>query len=261
VLIDAILFNGEWDILDIRLGELCQVVGKFVIVESAEYHGSNRKKEPRVYGYDCPGLDIHYVYLDHLEPPFAPETSWLRENYHRNAIWHEVMKLDPGWNDVLMLSDADEIPSASGLAGRAFETTRLYGTCQDMFYYNVNNYTGEWHGTVMGTIEAFSRNGSLQDARNKRDEFERIPDCGWHFSYFGGLERIRHKAENFAHANEPICTELKQRPDEEVLKDIAEGRDLYHRPGQQSEKRSSCDPRLPRYFLENRERFRNLWTT
>jgi hypothetical protein len=254
VLIDAIMYNGESDILEIRIAELSPIVDAFVIVESLEYHGSDRKKEnpPPVTG-----PKIHYTCLDHLEPAFSRETCWLRENYHRRCLMPHVAEVASSSLDILMMSDCDEIPRAIRVA---CSPDTLLACDQDMFYYNVNNYTGPWHGTIIGTIEEFGKVGGLQAARNMRDALPIIHDCGWHFSYFGGLERIRHKTKNFAHGPEDICKLFQYQPDEEVLKDIAEGRDLYHRPGPLFEKRSSDDLRLPKYFLANKERF-PLWTT
>jgi beta-1,4-mannosyl-glycoprotein beta-1,4-N-acetylglucosaminyltransferase len=260
MLIDAFLYNGERDILDLRINELKDVVDKFVIVESLEHHGSyNRKLLPSVFVGDGAGNKIHYVCLDHLEPAFDGTNSWARENYHRNAImWHvaEVAKSDM---DVVMLSDCDEVPRAERV-GPIYPgyTDKLYGTCQDFFYYNVNTYGGEWHGTVLGSWKWFLE-GTFQDARNQRDSLPLIPDCGWHFSYFGGIDRIRNKTRNFAHAHEDICKILESRTDTEMLSDIKAGRDLYHRD-MSFVWRDSDDYRLPKYFLENRERF-PLWTT
>jgi beta-1,4-mannosyl-glycoprotein beta-1,4-N-acetylglucosaminyltransferase len=260
MLIDSFLYNGERDILDLRINELKDVVDKFVIVESLEHHGSyNRKLLPSVFVGDGAGNKIHYVCLDHLEPAFDGTNSWARENYHRNKIMDAVAELNPSMQDFLMLSDCDEIPRASELIGRAFEISTLYAAAQDFFYYNVNTYGGEWHGTVMGIMSAFVANGMFQEARNKRDGLPVIPNCGWHFSYFGGVDRIREKTRNFAHAHEDICKILESRTDTEITQDIKAGRDLYHRD-MSFVWRDSDDYRLPKYFLENRERF-PLWTT
>jgi beta-1,4-mannosyl-glycoprotein beta-1,4-N-acetylglucosaminyltransferase len=259
VLIDAFLYNGERDILDLRINELKDVVDKFVIVESLEHHGSyNRKLLPSVFVGDGAENKIHYVCLDHLEPAFDGTNSWARENYHRNAITSHAIEVSNSARDILMLSDADEIPRAESLRC-VNRSDWLFALSQDFFYYNVNTYGGKWHGTVIGQINIFLANGSLQDARNKRDALPLIHEAGWHFSYFGGIDRIRQKTRNFAHAHEDICKILESRTDTEVLADIKAGRDLYHRD-MSFVWRDSNDYRLPKYFIENRERF-PLWTT
>ena len=48
--IDAFLFSGELDILEIRLNELDSVVDHFVIVESCEPHGAARSETADIFG-------------------------------------------------------------------------------------------------------------------------------------------------------------------------------------------------------------------
>jgi hypothetical protein len=256
MLIDAFLYDGEVDILNLRIEELSPVVDKFVIVESLERHGSpNRKLLPSILvGYGA-GDKIHYVCLDHLEPAFDGTNSWARENYHRNCLMRHIVEASGSSRDVLMLSDADEIPRAESLTGLSCDREQLHGTAQDFFYYNVNTYGGEWHGTVIGTIDAFYHAGGLQAARNKRDGLGIIPNCGWHFSWAGGLNRVLSKVKNFAHAHEDSSKSIARSPVEDIAKDLLSGIDIYHRPEMKFEHRSSDDPRLPRYFLENKERF------
>jgi beta-1,4-mannosyl-glycoprotein beta-1,4-N-acetylglucosaminyltransferase len=167
----------------------------------------------------------------------------------------EIMDVSKSPLDIAMISDCDEIPRASALKDFEGAPSEICGTQQDMFYYTVNNYVGEWHGTMIGSVQQIKDIGGPQAMRNRRDQLPRVPNCGWHFSYFGGLDRIRKKTENFAHANEDPCQILKYRPDEELVKDIKERRDLYHRPEEMRPRRMTNDQRLPKYFLDNVDRF------
>ena len=251
MLVDAFLFNGEMDILNLRLHELEDVVDYFVIVESREYHGSGRSKPLR--GSLLRNLPkVEYALVPHLEPPFKDsDSAWARENFHRNSILPYVLNLNPRRDDLLMLSDADEIPRASAVLKwvMGHSTLQLYAAAQDFFYYNVNNYIGEWHGTVMGTMEAFAKNGTLQDARMKRDGLPVIENCGWHASYFSGLKRVKQKLANFAHACEDSAKQVLRKTDEQLVADMLAGRDIFDRPGMMRlEHRSSNDPRLPKFL-------------
>jgi len=151
----------------------------------------------------------------------------------------------------------DEIPRASTLAGilPGFTSTKLCALNQDFFYYNVNNYIGDWNGPVMGTLDTFTREGGPQKIRNRRDSVDRVHNGGWHFSYFGGLERIKTKVRNFAHRFDPQCQDMLNRSDEEIQQDIKARNDLFHRPATKHPRRESNDPRLPKYYLENIDRF------
>jgi beta-1,4-mannosyl-glycoprotein beta-1,4-N-acetylglucosaminyltransferase len=261
MLIDAFMFAWELDILEIRLNELNPVVDKFVIVESLEMHGSANTKTPVLANNWCIAAPfeskIEYVIVDKLEPSFGEGTSWLRENYHRNCLLAPIKEVSSP-DDIVMISDCDEIPRASTIQRNLpILSSALFGTRQDLFYYNVNNFVDEWHGTVIGPVKTIEAIGP-QAARNKRDSLPFLDNAGWHFSYFGGIDRIRTKTKNFAHAPEPICKDLSSRSDAEVLQDVSSGIDLYRRSNDKMTHRESNDSRLPKYYLDNINRFKHF---
>lgn len=255
------MFFDELDVLQIRLNELDSVVDQFVIIESLETHGSKNSK-PAILRENWGVVKqfekkIKYILLEHLQPPFeGKDSSWPRENFQRLALTASIREVAHS-GDTVMLSDCDEIPRASAIP---IDSARLQVMAQDLFYYNVNTYGGEWHGTVVGPLEEFFQCGGLQEARNRRDHLPIVANGGWHFSYFGNLVKIRTKVANFAHASDYICTEFMRRSDEEAQADIQVGGDLYRRDGVSFSHRRSDDPSLPMHFLANRERFRHLWT-
>jgi beta-1,4-mannosyl-glycoprotein beta-1,4-N-acetylglucosaminyltransferase len=268
MLIDAFLYAWELDILEIRLHELSSVVDKFVIVESKEMHGSDNKKEFSLKDnwHIIKPFDhkIEYVLLDKLEPPFGGSDGWARENYHRNSLMAPILKVSTSPEDLVMISDVDEIPRAlemkfyKHVQETGYRNNDLIALKQDLFYYNVNTYNGFWNGTVVGPVSKIQEVGGPQSARNMRDSVKSIEEAGWHFSYFGGLDRIKTKVENFVHASDPPCKEFRNRSDAEALEDIKGGRDIYRRNDMVFSKRESDDPRLPAYFLNNREKFKHL---
>jgi len=264
MIIDAIIFNNELDILDVRLHELDPVVDKFVIVESLKYHGSNRTKASN---FRChldvfrPFLSkIEYVLLDRLDPFHAgPNDSWPRENFHRNAIVLGLESYNLSDNDVVLISDCDEIPRAS-MVLQYIEEMRYAprSFTQDLFYYDVNNYLGPWHGTV-GAPYRDVKSLTPQGLRNRRDSWPVIANGGWHFSYFGGLDRIKAKLENFAHACEDSARLARHWLEcgEVPITELLDGGDLFRRPETgRKERRSHDDPRLPAWLREHISEFR-----
>ena len=129
----------------------------------------------------------------------------------------------------------------------------------DFFYYNVNSYVGKWPwGTTVGPMSEYEKCGGSHQARsNGYHETKRvIADAGWHFSYFGGPDKIREKVKSFSHSQDQIAKDFFSRTDADLKADIKDRRDLYRRPEMnQFEHRSAGDPRLPKYFLENRDKF------
>lgn len=259
MIIDACMYAGELDVLLVRLHELGSVVDKFVIVEALEHHGSNRPRTatlaenwPRIKELES---RIKYVVIPKLLPPHqGPDDSWPRENFHRNALLAPIVEvaqneLGKDWmNATVLVSDCDEIPRAATLR---YGYTVCYALNQDFFYYDVTNYLGTWNGTVVTPLSRMVEAGNVQSFRNARDIWPRIYNAGWHFSMFGGLPRIKHKLANFAHACEDSSKLVLCRADEDLLADIAAGRDIYHRPGEgQKELRDSHDARLPFWLPE-----------
>jgi len=266
VLIDAIIFSNEVDILELRLHELNPVVDRFLIVESLESHGSSSRKSSPVlhdnWKVVVPFLEkIRYAVLDRLEPEFnGPSTPWPRENFHRNALMPLILAACPSKWDTVMISDCDEIPRAATLRARAGELrTGLHALSQEFFFYDINNNVGKWNGTVVGTLKDIEAAGGPQAVRNRRDSMPVIENAGWHFSYFGGVPRILSKVSNFAHACEDSARQVAGRSSSEIEVDVLSGTDIYHRPGGDRKARwDSSDLRLPTHFLNNPGRFRHF---
>jgi len=264
VLIDAFTFNNELELLEIRLNELDSIVDRFVIVESMESHGSSYRKPAAVLSENWnvvrPFLNkIVYLVLANLMPPLEnTDCIWPRENFHRNALMPEILGVSTSPNDIVMISDCDEIPRAKTVWEHLGKFQHgLHALNQDFFYYDVNNNVGKWNGTVVGTVAAIQNAGGPQAVRLKRDSVPSIPNAGWHLSYFGSLENIRSKVANFAHSNDTTSKEFLVRDNKEIVSDILSGKDLFHRGSEgRRDYWQSNDPRLPVHFLNNQEKYK-----
>lgn len=258
MIIDAFMFFDEMDLLEIRLNELDCVVDKFVIVDSLQMHGSTNTK-PSILRENWERVEpfwgkIKHVTLECLQPPYDGKNSWPRENFQRNALLAPSIEVSSSLDEILMVSDCDEIP-------RAFSVLQAVpklpaGMCrfkQDFFYYNVNHHIGDWDGTVIGTIAQFQRRGGTQATRF--GPYQLILNGGWHFSYFGDIKHMRTKVENFAHSQDSYCREFLARSDKEVFDDITSWKDLFRRD-QPTTWRDTDDSRLPTYFRANVEKYK-----
>jgi beta-1,4-mannosyl-glycoprotein beta-1,4-N-acetylglucosaminyltransferase len=257
MIIDACMFGWENDILEIRLNELRPIVDKFVIVEALEYHGSCNIKPRSLNHKRFKDFDIEYVLLPQLEPEYTDSASgWKRENFHRNSLMDAVLKVSSSPNDIVIISDCDEIPRMTAIRDNLDKLQKgIHQLSLDMYFYKVNNFNGKWARSSAGTLRDFQRAGGFQVLRDKPSA-QTIPDAGWHFSYFGSPERIRTKVSNFAHSSDSICTTLLSQDD--IAARVATGKDLYQ--DRMLEKRSTNDPRLPEYFRNNLDRFPEFWS-
>lgn len=110
---DCFPFWKELDILEIRLNELNEIVDKFVIVESEWSHSGDKKP---LYLRD--NLQKFKKFRDKIvlisDYRFKKtESPMQRENYQRNLINKGLKISGARKQDLIILSDCDEIPRAS----------------------------------------------------------------------------------------------------------------------------------------------------
>jgi beta-1,4-mannosyl-glycoprotein beta-1,4-N-acetylglucosaminyltransferase len=239
-IIDCFTFFNELDLLEFRLKLLDPFVDHFVIAESNLTHAG--KEKPYYYRDNAQRFaawknKILYLPLqqdaqgllfetkDHYDPAAA---SWKLENEQRNALRAAI---DLGSReDLFMVGDLDEIPDPVKL--RSLSHLSKPATCSQLFHYyfmNCQNMGEErwWKGTILARGGDFQEY-SPQELRDKRHDWPAIKKAGWHFSYLGGLEKIRQKIHSFAHTE---FNRAEYTNDENILRAMKEGKDLFNRPG------------------------------
>jgi len=230
-IIDAFTFYNELDMLEIRLSELHDVVDFFVLVEATEtfqgatkpLHYDQNKERFRKYSDK-----IVHVACDSLGKLSG---SWEKEYEQRNCILRGLSRLDLEDDDVVFVSDADEIPDkravrqiAASLSKRE-EPGGVYALPQDFYYYNPEMLVDEeWslaRAATHGTVLRHSPQGLRMASCKKWPE-----KAGWHLSYFGSPEFIQNKIKNFAHTefNHEGVTDINK-----IKKRLSGGRDVLGR--------------------------------
>ena len=112
--IDCFMYFDEDHLLEIRLNTLYNFVEKFVIVEANLDHAGNiREPQFDIKKFSKFKNKIQYILIKDLpthnnfyKKNWGP--SWRRENLQRNALSMGYDNCDP--NDLIMISDLDEIP-------------------------------------------------------------------------------------------------------------------------------------------------------
>jgi beta-1,4-mannosyl-glycoprotein beta-1,4-N-acetylglucosaminyltransferase len=216
--IDSFMFNDEFDVLEMRLMELYDVVDDFVLVEADVDH-QDHPKPYRFSDYLGQGGQRFDAYLDKItivkatDLPTAEEfpDAWSREHAQREWIGQGLIAIGVEQDDILMQSDVDEIPRA--IVVRSLDPggelivigQRCHFFAVDWFYDEV------WKGTVAGTVGAVVMAGHLMPFTRMRDArmTARCPvlDGGWHLSWLGGPDRVAAKVHSFCHpeVSEQIC--------------------------------------------------------
>jgi beta-1,4-mannosyl-glycoprotein beta-1,4-N-acetylglucosaminyltransferase len=243
---DCFTFFNELDLLEFRLKLLSDVVDKFVICESNYTHSGKLKPYYFEENKDrySKWLDkivylpieqsIEGLNFDTVNSYTPTNGSWILENEQRMALLYagEIMRDD----DLVLVGDLDEIPNPGALVAilqnDMLHKNNVAISLSLLFHYYYFNCQMEgfdriWNGTVVCLADYF-RSNNPQYLRDNRNNFTRLPNAGWHFSYLGGIDKIKKKIESFAHTefNRPDITS-----DENIKDAIENGKDIFKRQG------------------------------
>ncbi|MEN9343683.1 MAG: hypothetical protein RLZZ453_470 [Chlamydiota bacterium] len=216
---DGFCFFNEFEVLRIRLEELWDVVDYFVLVESIETQKGEKKPL-----YFCENAHLFEKYARKIIPIAIEEThpeftdSWERENYQRNQILRGLVGCQP--DDLIIISDLDEIPRKTCfpsvmkyLSQDEWGVKELYcppkaiSLQQTLCFHQLNRipypdnpWRDRWIGTVFTTYKNLIKHPP-QYFRNFRGHFPSLPNAGWHFTWMGGIEKIRQKHASVVEGN------------------------------------------------------------
>lgn len=211
MIIDALTFFEELDVLEFRLKLLWDVVDKFVIVEVDHTHSGVRK--PFNFSLNRPRFDwakekiiyhVDYINMSGLNLSYKPDQydpnapQWEIENRQRNLIIGACFGFSD--DDILMVSDCDEIPSREVVEFRKNNPIIHPMSCQQQVSVFSLDYLCpiDWRGTTISTLK-YARENSPQTMRDMRNRYSVMPKAGWHLTYFGGASQVKRKIQSFAH--------------------------------------------------------------
>lgn len=259
-IIDSFMFYNELSTLNMRLHELDDYVDYFVIVEANLTHSGN----PKSLYFDenkSEFAKFSHKIIYHLVDDFpADSDAWDREFHQRNSLVSAVKKVpNISAGDIVLMSDADEIPNPTYLDRSRFDDDSIFVFNQRLFYYDFTceNPNG-WPGTTSIPYKYFDdidlNHMRKRKHRTKDNRVTYIPQkvtndnhAGWHCTCFGGVDRIITKLESYSHQryNKP---KFKDRKVIERL--VREKKDLVFRWKKKyrlSTNDESSDPNLPKY--------------
>lgn len=216
---DCVPFFNEFDQLRLRIACLEDAVDRFVVMEAHQTHTGKPKPLYLAESGAADLLQHPKVTVRAVDLPVG-YSHWEREQYQRDAIGPALKDLGAVSEDLILVSDVDEIPTIAAVQrarealAEARERTIL--VCEQRLFYFRLNYELVWSRKVpwLGTVAARfghapSVNGLRTTARNTRGRHAqgfdrgarvfRVPDAGWHFSYLGGDEALDLKLASYAH--------------------------------------------------------------
>ncbi len=200
MILDCFTFFNEFDVLELRLRTLGDVVDTFVICEAPFTFRGDPK--PLYFADQAERFGPWRDRLRAIVLPGPPAAdAWANEGAQRSYLATALTECAPG--DVILIGDVDEIPDPRLLAQTpAAGRIIVHHMVLMRGYANRADEGGapSWYGTRAlraGDLAAF---GTLNDVRYHPVTDSDVVSGGWHFSSFGGGEVMERKLRSFSHA-------------------------------------------------------------
>lgn len=221
-IIDAFLFYNELNMLEFRLTELNEHVDYFVILESnfdfdgnkkESLYNSNKERfkfwEDKIIHIDCPELSTSIIEKEKKRYGLLLVEDENYEINKDNIVLYMTSKLrdclntlDIGFEDMIFLSDVDEIPDFNNLNFLSdllvFDSVFLR---QKRFFWTTKYIDkGLSYGTSIHQYTKILQSPSLLKNYYKAKSSKQFSnfssiDSGWHFSHFEDIDKVHKKLE------------------------------------------------------------------
>mgnify|MGYP001299495241 FL=1 len=288
---DCTTFYNEKMMMDVRFNVLNHYVSKFIVVESTFSH-SGKKKKLNFNIDDYPKFKdkIIYLVIDH-----EPIELIKKENLELDSVskrLNSLKRIEQSYNymtkgikdasddDLIMLSDNDEIPDLSKLNLDKIQNNFVIFE-QLFFYYKFNLLYDRmsWYGTKACKKKKLKKFSTLRNIKNKKYPFWRldtifsdtkqknvriIKNGGWHFTNLKTPDELFEKLSNFGHHDEfeklNITIEsLKDKINKkEVFYDHFADKEIKDKWSDSYKLKKIDNSFLPKYLNDNHEKF-NEW--
>lgn len=204
---DCFMFFNELELLELRFKELWDIVDYFVITESNVSHAGNPKPYTLLDNWDR--FSAYHSKIRHIKVEDVPPNvdGMFRDNYQRQAISRGLT--DVNLEDIIIVSDLDEIPR-SELLEMIIEDENDYDRyilCLPQFRHRINymkiKEVHKYPNIMVTRARSFTTPQQEREYtfywNQKPANTVTLEHGGWHFTYFGDDEAVKHKLQNFAH--------------------------------------------------------------
>ena len=242
---DCTTFYNEKMMMDVRFNILNEYVSKFIVVESLYSH-SGKKKKLNFDINDYPKFKekIRYIVIEE-----EPEGILQDEDKNKHLAYkrlNSIRRIEQSYNymskgiedandeDLIMLSDNDEIPNLQNLDFGKINNN--YIIFEQLFFYFKFNLLYDrmfWFGTKACRKKKLKSFSTLRNIKNKKYPFWRldtfftnykkinlkiIKNGGWHFTNLKNPVELFEKLSNFGHHDEFEASELSVEKIKEKIK-------------------------------------------
>ena len=254
---DCTMYFDEDLNLELRFNILDKYVDKFVVVEATRNHaGEEKKLNFDINKFKKFEKKIHYLVVDDIPKEVTNykkgwSPNFIRENFNRNAISRALTECSP--NDLIIISDADEIPNLELLDTIKIKKLAIFK--QRSFVYKLNLlYEENWLGSSICYKKYLKSPQWLRNKRFLRRGFLRriffktptLNKGGWHFSFLKEPENIVKKLKAYAHS------EYNNLDNVELIKKNMKMKTYFIHPDRKL-KKIEIDETFPKYLQENKK--------
>ena len=290
---DCFMYFDEEVILETRLNILDPYVDYFVIVESKFNHkGERRTLKFQKENYQKFKSKIKYVVIDVLPPNLEKiqendegirkehkfiNNAIKRENFQRNFI--EQGLIDANKNDLILISDVDEIPNLKELnLSSVKEKIIIFEQIMTYYKFNLALPNFKWHGTKGCLKKNLKSPQWLRNVKSKKYSLLRldilfsekrynnvkfIKDGGWHFTNIKTAKEIEHKFKSYLHHREFELSNINLNDIKKIISNkvaiydlSVDQRDI--KIGNGKKLVNLDDNKLPEYVIKNKHKL-SVW--
>ncbi len=260
---DCFQYFNEDHMVDLRMNILSEYVDFFVISESTRTHQGKEKK----LNFDKKKFKKFESKIIYVVAEYSKDKKYdnhiggesLIEQHQRNSISDGLINANE--NDLIILSDSDEIPDLSKL-NEIKKNTKYTAFSQSMFMYKLNLQNlneSNWIGSKACLKKNFPKPQNLRDLKFKKYPFWRIDKLnlqiikgGWHFSFLQSPSDISKKIKSYSHGE----FNLEENTDENKIRQkIKDNVDIFGRGFEL--KKINIDKSYPNYIVNNQKQLKD----
>lgn len=264
-IIDVISYNGEADLLELRLNVLDGYVDEFIICEAFLTFSGNKK--PLYFDQQRERFSkwmhkIKYYVIDENDPELwqmarlSPNTKgaehWKREFVQKESIKKALVHLKD--DDIVLIGDCDEIVNISSIRP-IIHNNLPYKVNLQVYTYWLNNHSSEeFWGTLVSSYKIIKEECLNHLRTNSRKGRKYDPDSGWFYIngwHFTSMANdLRRKLEDSYTYDSYAHPQIMEHLDE----NIKQNKDFLGRKFTFT----TDESHWPEYLTINREHYKHL---
>ena len=288
---DCTTFFKEKMMMDVRFNILDEYVSKFIVVESTFSHSGEKKKlHFNINDYPKFKEKIEYIVIENEPVDLIKDNKLLKDSYYKRS--NSLKRIEQSYeymlngldsavdNDLILLSDNDEIPNLSSLLIEDLKKTDYVIFKQLFFYYKFNLFYDRvpWFGTKGCKKKRLKKLSTIRNLKNKKYPFWRLDTYfsdikqnnlkvvdkgGWHFTNIKTPEELFDKFINFGHhdefelANIDLDRIKEKISNKEVFYDHLADKGSLNRWSDNYKLKKIDLSYLPKYLAQNSEKFKD----